>query len=126
MSTDTTLGEHLAGVGISSIVCLFYLFLTDVEFLATPSAPVFDACGRAGGGIPEGKVGGGATFFVDTVHAKGGDLGSTVLPELPSGTVWKVGEEVETTWGMRAQRMESIHRISKTMSRALLRSLGKD
>jgi hypothetical protein len=69
---------------------------------APGSAPVFDACGRAGGGIPEGKVGGGAAFFVDTVHAKGGDLGSTVLPELPSGTVWKVGEEVETTWGMRA------------------------
>ena len=66
------------------------------------NAPVFDACGRAGGGITGGKVGGGAAFYTDTVHAKEGDMGSKVLPPMPSGIVYKSGSTFEATWGMRA------------------------
>lgn len=68
------------------------------------SAPVDDACGKAGGGgvlvhnNGSARVGFGAAFFLDTVHAKANDLGSRVLPPLPSGTVWKAGEQVEAVW----------------------------
>jgi len=68
---------------------------------APGTAPVFDPCGKAGGGNM-GKPGPGAAFYVDSVNAKQGDLGSVVLPARPSGAVWHVGEEVETAWGMRA------------------------
>ena len=57
------------------------------------SAPVEDACGKAGGGgvlvdkKGSARVGFGAAFYTDTVHAKANDLGSQVLPPLPSGTV---------------------------------------
>jgi hypothetical protein len=63
---------------------------------------VFDACGRAGGGIVGGKVGGGAAFYIETIHAKEGDLGSKVLPPAPSGVAYKAGGAFEATWGMRA------------------------
>eukprot|EP00037_Helgoeca_nana_P000520 m.22090 g.22090 ORF g.22090 m.22090 type:complete len:364 (+) comp10631_c0_seq1:17-1108(+) len=66
------------------------------------TAPVFDACGRAGGGIVGGKVGGGAAFYIETIHAKEGDLGSKVLPPAPSGVAYKAGGVFEATWGMRA------------------------
>ena len=68
------------------------------------SAPVDDACGKAGGGgvlvneTGSARVGPGAAFFLDTVHAKANDLGSKVLPPLPSGTVWKAGDQVEAVW----------------------------
>jgi len=69
---------------------------------APGTAPIFDACGKAGGGEREGCVGSGAAFFTDTEYVKGGDLGSQVLPEMPSGTVWYIGQEAETMWGIRA------------------------
>lgn len=68
------------------------------------SAPVDDPCGKAGGGgvlvneTGSARVGSGAAFFLDTVHAKANDLGSKVLPPLPSGTVWKAGDRVEASW----------------------------
>eukprot|EP00038_Savillea_parva_P019989 m.30091 g.30091 ORF g.30091 m.30091 type:complete len:368 (-) comp4663_c0_seq1:2658-3761(-) len=69
---------------------------------APGTAPVFDVCGKAGGGITGGKVGGGAAFYTDTVHAKEGDLGSEALPPMPSGVTYTAGTTVEFTWGMRA------------------------
>ena len=68
------------------------------------AAPVEDPCGKAGGGgvlvhnNGSARVGFGAAFFLDTVHAKANDLGSRVLPPLPSGTVWKAGDQVEAMW----------------------------
>jgi len=44
----------------------------------------------------------GAAFYVKTVNAQIGDLGSKVLPPAPSGTVWTAGTNVETLWGIRA------------------------
>ena len=72
------------------------------------SAPVEDPCGKAGGGGVQiqnsgsARVGYGAAFFTDTVHAKANDLGSRVLPPMPSGTVWAAGQRVEVVWGIRA------------------------
>ena len=63
------------------------------------SAPVYDACGRAGGG-PHPT--GGHGEFTNTSYAKFGDLGSKVLPKYPTGAVWKVGSTVETIWSLRA------------------------
>ena len=65
---------------------------------APGSAPVFDACGMAGGspwaiGAPGWAPGGAASAGVryqNTSHAKQGDRGSQVLPAAPSGTIWKV------------------------------------
>jgi hypothetical protein len=62
------------------------------------NAPVYDACGRAGGG-PHPT--GGHGEYIDTVNAQFGDLGSK-LPKLDSGAVWKVGSTVETIWSVRA------------------------
>ena len=72
------------------------------------SAPVTDPCGKAGGGgvlvnnTGSARVGVGAAFFLDTPHAKANDLGSKVLPPLPTGTVWRAGAQVEAMWGLRA------------------------
>lgn len=64
------------------------------------SAPVFDSCGMAGGHKPpEGTFGG---IYVNTTHAKLGELGSQVLPELKSGTVWRAGDVVEVAWVVEA------------------------
>lgn len=68
---------------------------------APGTAPVFDPCGKAGGGYP-GNAGPGAADFVNTSNAKHGDLGSEVLQPGPSQATWKVGAEVETMWGLRA------------------------
>jgi len=68
---------------------------------APNTAPVFDPCGRAGGGYP-GAEGPGAADFVNTSNAKHGDLGSKVLKPMPSQATWAVGEEAEIMWGMRA------------------------
>jgi len=47
---------------------------------------VFDSCGVAGGHKPpEGSFGG---IYVNTSHAKLGDLGSKVLPKTPTGVEW--------------------------------------
>jgi len=64
------------------------------------NAPVFDACGMAGGHKPpDGGFGG---IYVNTTHAKLGDKGSLVLPAAPSGTVWKAGESYEVSWTIEA------------------------
>lgn len=63
------------------------------------SAPVFDACGRAGGGP---KPTGGHGEYIDTKFAKFGDNGSQVLPKMPSGAVWVAGSTVQTWWSCRA------------------------
>lgn len=65
---------------------------------APGSAPVFDACGRAGGG-PHPT--GGHGEYINTPFAEFGDMGSK-LPKLDSGAVWKVGSTVETMWNVRA------------------------
>ena len=66
---------------------------------APGSAPVFDPCGRAGGGpVPTGGHG----EYTNTTHASFGDMGSKVLPKYPSGAVWKAGATVETIWSVRA------------------------
>ena len=50
---------------------------------AAGAAPVIDACGVAGGHRPpDGAFGG---IYVNTTHAKLGDLGSEVLPATPFG-----------------------------------------
>jgi len=66
---------------------------------APGNAPVYDPCGRAGGG-PHST--GGHGEFTDTKYAKFGDLGSKVLPKYPTGTVWKAGSTVETMASFRA------------------------
>jgi len=68
---------------------------------APNTAPVFDPCGKAGGGYP-GVLGPGAAGFINTTNAKHGDLGSKVLKPMPSQATWKVGSEVEIKWGLRA------------------------
>ena len=66
-------------------------------------APVVDVCGVAGGRAPCGPNGcPGAGVFTTTALAKQGDLGSHVLPKSPSGTVWRAGDTVEVSWGIRA------------------------
>eukprot|EP00038_Savillea_parva_P017602 m.21074 g.21074 ORF g.21074 m.21074 type:complete len:358 (+) comp3855_c0_seq1:52-1125(+) len=66
---------------------------------APGSAPVYDACGMAGGGphwIPT------QLSYRNTSNAVQGDLGSKVLPHAPTGIVWKRGDSVEATWSLRA------------------------
>ena len=63
-------------------------------------APVFDACGMAGGNYVEVF---NAGAYNATVHAKQGDLGSKVLKPRPSGTVWKRGDTVKARWQMTAR-----------------------
>ena len=63
-------------------------------------APVFDACGMAGG-VKHEVFNAGA--YNTTVYAKQGDLGSKVLAARPSGTVWRRGATVKTRWQMTAR-----------------------
>jgi hypothetical protein len=67
---------------------------------APGTAPVFDPCGRAGGGNT-GAPGPGAAFFTNTSVNRQGDLGSRVLPARP-GTTWRAGSVVEAKWSIRA------------------------
>ena len=62
------------------------------------SAPVYDSCGRAGGGP---KPTGGHGEYVNTDFSHFGQMGST-LAKQPSGAVWKAGEVVEALWSVRA------------------------
>merc|ERR1711907_230847 len=66
---------------------------------APGSAPVFDACGRAGGAAGPTP---GHGEFTNTTFAKFGDLGSKVLPKYPTGTVWEAGSPVEAMAAFRA------------------------
>lgn len=63
-------------------------------------APVFDACGMAGGVQAEMF---NAAAYNTTIYAKQGDLGSEVLPQRPSGTVWKRGSVAKARWQNTAQ-----------------------
>eukprot|EP00966_Prymnesium_polylepis_P098342 2277561-Prymnesium_polylepis.1 len=67
---------------------------------APGAAPVFDACGKAGGTYPK-NFGPGVAVFANTTFAKGGDLGSVALPPAPSGTIWTAGSEAEVAWEIR-------------------------
>jgi len=63
-------------------------------------APVYDSCGMAGGHKPpQGGFGG---IYVNTSHAKLGDLGSKVLPRAPSNTTWLAGNSYEVSWTIEA------------------------
>jgi len=62
-------------------------------------APVFDACGMAGG-VDHEVFNAGA--YNTTKFAKQGDLGSKVLPYQPSGTVWKRGDLAKVRWQLTA------------------------
>lgn len=64
---------------------------------APGAAPVFDPCGRAGGG-PVPTAGHGE--YINTSFARFGDLGSQ-LP-VSHAAVWKAGSVVETIWSIRA------------------------
>jgi len=68
------------------------------------AAPVFDACGMAGGEPLPGKENMQGAKYTTTVHAKQGDLGSVVLPPMPTGTIWTAGKPAEVSWTMRANR----------------------
>ncbi len=100
ISTVGTHGEHRA---CSLPTCLFAVLA--VRSLrctcCSGTAPVFDPCGKAGGGYP-GAEGPGAADFVNTTNAKHGDLGSETLKPGPSQATWVAGTEVETMWGLRA------------------------
>ena len=63
-------------------------------------APVWDACGMAGGTTTEVF---NAGAYNATVYAKQGDLGSMVLKPRPTGTVWKRGQTAKARWQMTAQ-----------------------
>ena len=67
---------------------------------APGKAPVWDACGMAGGSPVETY---GAAAYNATVNAKQGDLGSEVLKPRPSGTVWRRGGIGVTRWQMTAR-----------------------
>jgi hypothetical protein len=68
------------------------------------AAPVFDACGMAGGEPLPGKENMQGAKYTTTVHARQGDLGSFVLPPMPTGTIWTAGKPAEVSWTMRANR----------------------
>ena len=106
----------VAGVGHASRALGRYRFN---PWRAPGSAPVFDACGKAGGGlfqkwtsagiqykntthakqVSSGRNGG--IVRADAVYAVQGDLGSAVLPPRDTGVVWKAGDVVEASWVMR-------------------------
>lgn len=66
---------------------------------APGAAPVFDSCGMAGGSPVHG---GGESKITGTIYAVQGDLGSKVLPPLPTGVVWQAGSAAEVGWSIRA------------------------
>eukprot|EP00940_MAST-03C_sp_MAST-3C-sp2_P001732 g1732.t1 len=66
---------------------------------APGKAPVFDACGMAGGVSVEAF---NAGAYRTTKFAKQGDLGSEVLPYFDQGTVWTRGERVHVRWQQTA------------------------
>jgi len=73
----------------------FYYFS---PWRAPGSSPVLDSCGMAGGTQTAGGYG---AQYKTTPHARQGDLGSK-LRKTPSGTVWRVGAEVEVGWTIQA------------------------
>merc|ERR1711920_603597 len=65
-------------------------------------APVIDSCGSAGGRIPGQGKGGFGAEYVNTTHAKIGDLGSKTLKPFSTGVKWAAGEEYEVAWTIQA------------------------
>jgi hypothetical protein len=65
-------------------------------------APVIDSCGTAGGRLPGQGAGGYGAAFVNTTHAKIGDLGSKTLPARPTGVEWTAGVSYEVAWTLQA------------------------
>ena len=64
------------------------------------TAPVLDSCGVAGGHQPpDGGFGG---VYVNTTHARLGDLGSAALPQMAPQARWTAGELVEVSWTIEA------------------------
>ncbi|EOD22642.1 hypothetical protein EMIHUDRAFT_315671 [Emiliania huxleyi CCMP1516] len=66
---------------------------------APGAAPVFDACGMAGGTPVAGKFGG---HYSATAHAKQGDLGSKTLRKAAPSVTWTAGQTVEVAWTVLA------------------------
>ena len=66
---------------------------------APGQAPVYDACGMAGGAPTAGF---NAAEYNTTRYAKQGDLGSKVLPRRPTGTVWRRGATARARWQQSA------------------------
>ena len=89
---------------------------------AAGAAPVFDPCGRAGGGpAPTGGHG----EYVNTTFAKFGDLGS-LLP-YSHAAVWRASSVVETIWNVRANHgggYQCRPRRSRTRSHTLSKPLS--
>jgi len=68
---------------------------------APGSAPIFDACGMAGGSpVPVSNPAVGVRYK-NTTNAKQGDRGTKVLPEAPTEVTWTVGELAEVSWAVR-------------------------
>lgn len=65
-------------------------------------APVIDSCGSAGGRLPGQGNGGYGAAYVNTTHAKVGDLGSKTLKAAPTGLQWTIGEEYDVAWTLQA------------------------
>ena len=110
--------KDLCGLGMKATVCdpRMRTYATDTAcntdgdlyrynpWRAPGTAPVFDPCGKAGGGVGPASAArpSGAAFFTNTSHNVLGDLGSEVLPPTPSMASWSRGAVVEATWSMRA------------------------
>ena len=67
---------------------------------APGSAPVLDSCGAAGGRLVGQGSGQFGSVYRTTPSAKLGDLGSQVLPKLPTKTVWTAGAVERAAWTM--------------------------
>lgn len=63
---------------------------------APGAAPVFDACGMAGGHPPPN--GGFGGVYTNTSHARLGDRGTHILPRMPSQATWTAGASYEVSW----------------------------
>ena len=72
MTNFVTLYPNNAGAECGSAEDFFYYS----PWRRPGSAPVIDACGSAGGRIPGQGKGGYGAQFVNTTHARIGDLGS--------------------------------------------------
>jgi len=63
-------------------------------------APVFDACGMAGG-TPPANAGPGEAKFHNSTIASMGQLGSKALKKGPPTATYKAGSVAEVAWGIR-------------------------
>lgn len=77
---------------------------------APGDAPVFDACGLAGGNHESNPTCG----YDSSKNAKLGDRGSQLKPTAP-GAVWKVGSTVEVGWSLQANHGPSVLTLRFTL-----------